>query len=55
MKRKPKNIEDEAKYRTRMEMEELLLGTIGLTNKDIKEFYDGLIQLAKFRTEKTRK
>ncbi len=53
LKRKPKNIEEEAKDRTRMEMEELLLGTIGLTNKDIKDLYDGLIQLAKFRTEKT--
>ena len=55
LKRKPKNIEEEAKDRTRMEMEELLLGTIGLTKKEIKELYNGLVQLAKFRTEKTRK
>lgn len=52
---RPANIEEEAQRLIRLQMEKYMLQPLGLNITDIKDLYQGLIQLVKFRTERARK
>ncbi len=49
---KPLNIEEEINRGIRLRMEELLLGSLGLSRKDILSLYKGLIKLVEYRTQR---
>ena len=49
---KPDSIESEAENSIRLEMEEYVLGSLGLSKKDILNFYKELITLVNLRAER---
>ena len=51
---RPLDIEMEAQRSIRYEMEKYMLQPLGLSPSDIKELYQSLIQLVRFRTERAR-
>lgn len=52
MAKKPMNIASEAKNEDRLKMEQIVLGVLGFTKKDINRFYQDLILLAQLRTSR---